>query len=173
MKMWNMKISDFKWNTILNHPLEVFRIDEQLKNKERELTTLISQNPTMKYELKREIIKHKRLIYNMRSHLNIFCIDFFGQPMLNFDELINLQNGFTAEDFMEIMRSNEPNSNHMLSKITSLNTPDFWTFLNYTADRRNTEKLYIKILSTLSGKNYELDVRDGEVLQNIISNVNY
>ena len=78
-----LRTDQFNWKSLLCHPSEIIRIDEQLRLKQLELGDFNERTPGYNLIAAQTNLEHKRLLYSMRCYLAICGFSFFRMPVFS------------------------------------------------------------------------------------------
>jgi hypothetical protein len=131
------------WNYILTHPSEFVRLDEHLRLKQIELDEFHSRIEGWTRIAAQEHLDHQRMIYSMRCYLSITCTNRFGMLMLSQREFESLKNSFFDRDnYLSADDKQYETLNHLTYN-------EYYLILRMASDRKNTERIYRKLLGQL------------------------
>lgn len=138
-----IKLNTFNWGSLLSHPSEFIRIDEQLRIKQNELSTFNYDVEGWTKIAAQENLEHKRLVYSMRSYLYITCQNIFCVPILSRVEYDSLKSSFVDRENIITEKDQD------YATLTSMSQANYLLILHLSSDRYNTERLYRKILGRI------------------------
>jgi len=133
-----LRTDQFNWKSLLCHPSEIIRIDEQLRLKQLELGDFNERTPGYNLITAQTNLEHKRLLYSMRCYLAICGFSFFRMPVFSHEEHQRLRNSF-------VDRPNFETRQNSFIELTT-NEDDFWLIMQTACDKQNSEKFYKKIM---------------------------
>lgn len=157
LKMWSVN-----WRTLLDHPSEIVRLDEQLRLKTEDLLDFKNKiDYNCKY-LCDEVDKHMAIIHNFRCYLYIEGTKYFQTQLLCKNQL----------DLLKRM-SNElqPNERREVEVVTFSNLTDnqLNLFLLIETDMKNTEDIFKKVVFRfLAENNFATCFHDKMIMANVI-----
>ena len=144
-------MDQLNWDHMLTHPSELVRLDEHLRLKQIELDAFHSRLEGWTKIAAQEKLEHQRLLYSMRSYLSITCTNRFDMPMLSQTEYESLKNSFTdRENYLSA-------DDQQYQKLDHTTYQEYYLILRMRSDRKNTERIYRKLLGLLLD---ELDACD-------------
>jgi hypothetical protein len=132
-----LKTDQYNWKSLLSHPSEIIRIDEQLRFKQFELRDFNEQTPGYNFIAAQTNLEHQRLIFSMRCYLAICGYSFFRIPVFSHEEFQRLKNSFIDRANFKIEQS--------FIELTA-HEDDFWLIMQTACDKSNSEKFYKKIM---------------------------
>lgn len=142
------------WNSILSHPSEFVRIDEQLRLLQFEIFDYKDQFLTD--SVLHEIYNHEKLIFAFRDAIRIFGRHIFGANVISDDEVRNSKGFFPPKDET---RSSGPNF-FMDFNSNSMTSEMFRALIGSIVCRRNTEKVFKKFLIEIFDNFFNVNPED-------------
>ena len=131
------------WRTLLTHPSELVRLDEQLRLKQLELAQFTERQEGWTKIAAQENLEHKRMIYSMRCYISITCNNMFHVSMLSDSEYQSLKRSFVeTENIVKPTDQEYAILNHLAYK-------EYFQILYQRSDKYNTERLYRKLIGKI------------------------
>ena len=146
-----LNIDNVDWKNLLQHQSELVRVDENLKKKQNELKFFTTNVQGWSPLAAQTNLEQQRMIYSMRSMLQIFGILYFDSYIISKYEYIKFK-----ESFLD--RENFVNDDSYLI-VNNLSAMDLIIFINKVKEKFATKQFYKKLFTTLIRKDlHESDV---------------
>ena len=148
-----LNIDNVDWKNLLQHQSELVRVDENLKNKQNELKIFTTNVEGWSPLAAQANLEQQRMIYSMRSMLQIFGVLYFNSYIISKCEYIKLN-----ESFLD--RENFANEDAYLI-VNNLSSMDLIVLINKLKEKIATKQFYKKLFNTLIRKDLnESDVEE-------------
>jgi hypothetical protein len=154
-----LRIDQFNWKNLVNHPSEFVRLDERLRLKQLELGDfnefISGYNPVAA----QEHLEHQRLLFSMRCYLVITGYNLFRLPIISEREQQSLKESFTdRENYIADLKN--------FIELSD-NENEFWLIMQTTSDKSNTQKFFKRIMSEVLSF-FQIDYDDREKMMKLI-----
>lgn len=154
-------MSAINWKTILHHPSEIVRLDEQLRLKSEFLIDLKEKIDFPFYYIGKEVDNHLKMIYNFRCYLHIEGTKYFQTNLFSRCEL----------DVLKNVSGKKNTSPFCAPTFTNQTENQFNLYLLVMSEKKNTEDIFRKLIFVfLNMKMPRADFTEKSNVANIIIN---